>query len=254
MSTLSSVAGAQYEAGALPVSGAEDTAKTKKKTRVTGKTIGQPELSEKAQKYYEKLKTKYSNMDFILVSTDMKETAKAHAGSYANANRMVVLIDEEKIERMAEDETFRKQYESIIANAANKMPQIMSKMSASGANVKTVGMQVNDNGLASYFAVVDKSFASQRERMAKKAEQKKADKKAAAKKQAKEAEAERLEERRRSRRAEDSLEEDENLVTVTASSIEELIRKVQDVMYEGMSDNARTESEKSVGQHVDFWG
>ena len=44
-------------------------------------------------------------------SKDMKETAKANAGQYANANKMVVLIDEEKIERMADDESYRKQYE-----------------------------------------------------------------------------------------------------------------------------------------------
>jgi hypothetical protein len=54
-------------------------------------------------------------MDFILVSKDMKEMAKANAGSFANPNKMVVLIDEEKIERMAVDEQYRKQYESVIA-------------------------------------------------------------------------------------------------------------------------------------------
>ena len=39
-----------------------------KKYGVTGKTIGQPKLSENAKKYYEELKSKYQNMDFILVS------------------------------------------------------------------------------------------------------------------------------------------------------------------------------------------
>ena len=52
-------------------------------TSVTaGKTIGEPKLSEKAQKYYESLQKKYGNMDFILVSKDMKETAQAQAGKY----------------------------------------------------------------------------------------------------------------------------------------------------------------------------
>ena len=49
-----------------------------KKYGVTGKTIGQPKLSENAKKYYEELKSKYQNMDFILVSNDMKEMAKAN--------------------------------------------------------------------------------------------------------------------------------------------------------------------------------
>ena len=76
---------------------------------MTGKTIGQPKLSENAKKYYEELKSKYQNMDFILVSNDMKEMAKVNAGSFANPQKMVVLIDEEKIERMATDEQYRKQ-------------------------------------------------------------------------------------------------------------------------------------------------
>ena len=94
---------------------------TQKKTRVTGKVVGTPELSEAGRKYYEELKKKYSNMEFILVSEDMKAAAKAQAGSFANPNKMVVLIDEEKVERMAVDEEYRKQYESIISNAGKQI-------------------------------------------------------------------------------------------------------------------------------------
>ncbi|MDE6927051.1 MAG: hypothetical protein K2P59_17705, partial [Acetatifactor sp.] len=36
-----------------------------RKTGNYGKTIGQPKLSDKAAKYYEELKKKFSNMDFI---------------------------------------------------------------------------------------------------------------------------------------------------------------------------------------------
>ena len=97
----------------------QKTSEAGKKSSVSGKTIGSPKLSEKAARYYEQLKSKYSNMDFILVSADQKEQAKSQAGSYANANKMVVLIDEEKIERMATDENYRKQYEGIIKNATS---------------------------------------------------------------------------------------------------------------------------------------
>ena len=44
-----------------------------------GKTIGDPKLSKEAQKYYEKLKKKYGNYDFILVSKDQKANAQANA-------------------------------------------------------------------------------------------------------------------------------------------------------------------------------
>lgn len=51
--------------------------KTTKKSKVSGRTIGDPVLSDKAQKYYEKLKAKYSNMDFILVSPEKKRKRRA---------------------------------------------------------------------------------------------------------------------------------------------------------------------------------
>lgn len=55
---------------------------------------------------------------------------------------------------MAEDENYRKQYEGIIANAATGLSSMSSKISATGASVKGFGMQVNDDGTASYFAVL----------------------------------------------------------------------------------------------------
>lgn len=121
-------------------------------------------------------------MNFILVSEDQKENAKANAAGYANSNNMVVLIDEDKIERMASDENYRKQYEGIIANAASGISQLASSLSATGTSVKGFGMQVNDNGTASYFAVLEKSSAAQKERIEKKAAEKKEAKKTAEKK------------------------------------------------------------------------
>ena len=39
-----------------------ETSNRTQKTKVSGKTIGEPQLSEQAAKYYEELKKKYSNM------------------------------------------------------------------------------------------------------------------------------------------------------------------------------------------------
>ena len=225
-----------------------EAAQAKKKSKVSGKTIGQPELSEKGQKYYEERKKKYSNMDFVLVSKDMKEQAKAQAGNYANPNRMVVLIDEEKIERMAEDENYRKQYESIIKNAATKLPELQSSLGKAASNVKTFGMKVNDNGTASYFAVVDKSLASQRDRIEKNAAKKKEAQKTADKKAAKKAAEEKLDKKRL-----EGKEQDEDTVMVEATTIDELIEKINQALY-GDGNRVRTEEERALGQHIDFWG
>ena len=225
------------------VSKENKTKETRNTSKINGRVIGNPQLSEKAAKYYAELKKKYSNMEFVLVSEDRKEMAKAQAGSYANANKMVVLIDEAKVEQMATDEAYRNQYEGIIANAASGLSQLASSLSTTGANVKGYGVQINDNGTASYFAVLDKLNDTQKERIAKKAEQKKAAKKAEAKREKQKTERERLEQNRQSGNQED---------VITASSMEELIQKVQDWVQAQKSDDARTESEKKLGQQIDY--
>ena len=90
--------GNTYAAQAVAQSAA--AAQVKDSTKVTmnrgQKEIGEPKLSKKAQKYYDQLKKKFSNMDFILVSADMKEEAEANAGKYGSNKSLIVLIDDEK--------------------------------------------------------------------------------------------------------------------------------------------------------------
>ena len=251
---------AGYAAGAQNVkAGAQaDKTQTTKTTEAAavqtsqikyGNTIGNPKLSDQALKYYEKLKKKYSNMDFVLVSPEEKAKAEASAGNYANKDRMVVLIDTDKIERMATDESYRKKYEGIIGGAASQMSQLKTSLGSAAASVKTFGMKVNDGGNASFFAVVDKSMAAQKKRIEEKAEQK-----AEAKKKAqKEAAKERLEKHKTDKDAghTDSIEESDT-ITITASSIEELLQKIEDIVYEEMSDNTQTDEEKKVGQNINY--
>jgi hypothetical protein len=229
------------------------SAKTVGQSASYGKTIGNVSLSEEGAKYYEELKKKFSNMDFILVSKDQKATAQANAASYANTSKMVVLIDEEKIERMATDENFRKQYEAIISNASSGLSQLKSSIQSAGlsGSVQGYGMQVNDGGLTSFFAVLKKSSEAQKERIEKKAEEKKAEKKEEAKK----AEKEEKEEKLQKSRDKDADEiDDEDTITITANSIEELMRKINDYVVTDKSDNVQTESEKLLGQNIDFRG
>ena len=209
-----------------------------------GNTIGDVKLSDKGAKYYEELKKKYSGMDFVLVSNDEVEGAEQKASKFANKNRTLVLIDEEKIENMAADEDYRKKYENIIGNADNQLEQMKQKLgSGTLANVKTFGIKVDDHGNSSYFAVIDKSLAAQKERIAKNHEAKAEEKKAADKK----ASAERLEHSR------DKFKTDgENLETISASTVDELLKKLNDSYYAGMSDRARTEQEKMLGTNLDF--
>ena len=229
-----------------------------KKVRVSGRTVGNPMLSETAAKYYEELKKKYGNMDFVLVSADQKEYAKANASQYGNSNKMVVLIDEEKIERMATDENYRKQYEGVIANAASGLTQLKERLSKMGMSVKSCGMSVNDNGAASFFATMDKSFAAQNKKIAEKRAAKKAAQKAQEKKAQKEKQQEKLEESRKdgsiSRVSDESKESDSSdEIVFEAASIDELIRKIENMEYsENKSESVLSDAEKRIGRKFDF--
>lgn len=229
-----------------------ESTESTKKVQVSGRTIGNPELSEKGAKYYEELKRKYSNMDFILVSKEQKEFAKANASKYGNANKMVVLIDEEKIERMAEDENYRKQYESVIANAASGLTQLKKSLAQKGMNVKSCGIKVNDNGAASFFATMDKNFKAQNKRIEKKRAEKKAAKKAEQKKQEKKAQDKKAQEKKAQDKVEKEKLEDDEEITFEASSIDELLRKIENMDYVEKSEGIMSEAEKKIGQQFDF--
>lgn len=244
--------------------GTVNTSKAKQTTGNYGQTIGQPELSEKAAKYYEQLKKKYGNYDFILVSKDQKENAEANAAQYASKNKTVVLIDEEKIEKMATDSEYRKKYENILSGAQSQIEQL-AKSLGNTAGVKGFGIKVNDNGASSFFAAVDKNATAnakaQQERIEKKAAEKREAKKKASKKENEER-LERFRDKNRTEKAdkadetdqEDRIFGDEDIEIVSANSIEELIKKIQDVTYASMSDNVMTEAELAVGGHIDFKG
>lgn len=244
--------GVNGKAGAYAAENAGNTSETKQtKSANYGRTIGEPELSEKAQKYYEQLKKKYGNYDFILVSREEKENAKANASRYANSFKTVVLIDEDKIERMATDEKFRKQYEGILSGASAQLQQLKTSMEKSGANVKGYGMQVNDNGTLSLFAVLKKSSADQKARIEKKAEQRKAERKAADKKAARKEQEERWKNFGKEKDSRIDSQEEET-VTISANSIEELIAKIEEYQFEERSNRIWTEKEKQIGQNIDF--
>jgi len=218
-----------------------------------GKTIGEPKLSETAQKYYEQLKKKYGNYDFILVSRDEKANAQANASKYANGLKTVVLIDEDKIEKMATDENYRKQYENVLSGAQAKLDQLKEGMESAGANVKGYGMQVNDNGTVSYFAVLKKSSEAQKARIEKKAEAKKEEKRAESRKERKAASEKSLS-KSKEKNIKEASEETDDSELLTADSLEDLLNKISDFIFIERSNNVQTESELQVGQNIDFRG
>ena len=232
----------------------EEAKNVKKAKSEYGKSVGEPKLSDEAKKYYNELKKKYGNYDFVLVSRDEKENAKANAAKYANGIKTVVLIDEDKIERMASDPAFRKKYEDILSGAGANLEQLKKSIGQS-SDVQGFGVQINDNGTASYFAVLKKSSEAQKERIAKKAEANKAEKKAEKKKaEKKELEEARKDQLKEAHKKDVDKAKDTETVTVSADSIDELMKKIEDVRLEARSDSVMTEAELMVGQNIDFRG
>lgn len=215
-------------AGAMGTSASKGArpAEVVKKYPVTGKTIGNPRLSEEAKRYYESLKEKYQGMDFILVSSDKKDKVKEHAGSFANPQSMVVLIDEEKIEKMATDDQYRQHYEGLIAAAQKKLPELRKAL-GNFSVVKGFGMYLNDNGTASFFVATKTSAEKQAEKIKERKEEKK--------------EAERLAEKKAEK-------------IITADSIEELQKKVEELSYILMADMVKSAGEQYLGTVIDFKG
>lgn len=235
------------------------TAQTKaagsQETSAYGKTIGAPKLSETGAKYYEQLKEKYSDYEFVLVSSEEKEQAMANAAKYAQTGKTVVLIDEEHVENMAVDSTYRQKYEDVLTGAKSQLAQLADGLKNT-AGVKGFGIQVNDNGTASFFAAVDRQAAAaakkQQERIEKrkeqKTEQKKDAKRAADEKRMRSSESDKASEKAEASDAAGEVE------IVSAASIEELMRKIQDLNYTWMSDRVMTDAERAVGGTIDWKG
>lgn len=233
-----------------------------------GIAIGDVQLSDKAKEYYDKLKAKFHNMEFIAVSQDMKSQVHANAAAFGNAKKQVVLIDDAKLEQMANDESYRKKYEGIIAMSEIQLANAKNSLASSGASVKNFGMSVNSDGSTSFFATLEKSSAEQAKRLEKKQAEKKAAKVKEKKQAEKKAKEERLEKSREEQRAkqkelknnpdkEDNTireSDDKEYIEIKADSMEDLISQVSKYAYDNSTKSVMTEEEKKVGQNFDFKG
>jgi len=208
-----------------------------------GTVVGDVNLSDKAKEYYAKLKEKFGNVDFVLVSKDMKEQVEANASLYGNSSKPIVLIDDEKIEKMANDPAYAKKYEGIIESSLSKLEAARNTLAASGATLKNFGMSVGEDGKTSFFAVLEKASNAAnkiREKNIAKHKEEKAEEK---KKAEKEAQKERLEK---------ISEDDKEYIEFKSESLEDLIDKVSRYAFDS-SANALAASE-GLGQSIDFKG
>ena len=208
-----------------------------------GTTVGDVKLSDKAKEYYAKLKEKFHGVDFVLVSRDMKEKVEANASLYGNSSKPIVLIDDEKIEKMANDPEYAKKYEGIIESSLTKLEAARNSLAASGATIKNFGMSVGDDGKTSFFAVLEKASDAANKIREKNLEKHKAEKAEEKKKAEKKKQKERLE---------DIGEDDKEYIEFRSDSLEDLIDRVSKYAFD-TSANA-FEAQEGIGQSIDFKG
>jgi len=165
--------------------GSKEAASYEKGINVTQKKTGNTtELSEKAQALLEELKSKYSNMDFFIanVSSDEEATAIMSQGT----KEYSVLIDPETLEKMAEDEDFKKESLATLENSITQMKDFRDQLSDEEASqIDNFGFKINVDGTVDYFATLKENREAQKERIEqqkkvreeeKKSEEKKAEK------------------------------------------------------------------------------
>ena len=220
-----------------------DTKATKSKY---GNTVGEPKLSEKAQKYYDELKKKYGDVDFVLSDNASADTAvqQANENGFAQTGRTMVLLTEDEIEKMASDEDVRDTYEKVIGDADGQIAKFKEQL-GDVAGVVSYGVTIGDDGEANFFAVVDKALAKQQERI-KEAKQQAKEAATAEEKAAREKEAKALEEEK------EAAGEAEDIYSVNGVSVEDLMAQIKDLNLGWKMESVRTPEEMLVGQNFDI--
>lgn len=242
-----------YTAAAAKYGGFKDVKKTDQRT------VGNPKLSNKAKDYFEKLKEKYGDMDFVLVSDAESENAMKHAEDFVTGDKHVVVIDESTVEKMAADENYREQQEKAIDTAKEELQKIADDLANAtdgmGKNVKGFGVHINPDGTTTFFAVMARANteviknANNIRNASRDAE------KAAAKAEAKRIAEKKIQEEKHAHKADDTQEKkytkaDE--IRIEAETAEELLKKMNDTFMEWMTEEVRTPEEQNIGQAIDF--
>lgn len=208
-------------------------------------TVGETQLSKKAQALLKKLRKTYGDIDFFVA--DFKNAEEAKAALSRGTKKVSVLFSSEELEKMASDERYEKECMDRVQGALRMSDEINRKYGFESAfgkdsgngEITKIGISFNSDGTTSFFAELEKSSASQRERIEKTREERRAQRKEDAKKAEREKQKERLE---------GKADYDVKRTTVQADSMEELLEKIRNVDW----NIIQTGNESEVGRKFDF--
>ena len=136
----------------------KDQTKTSKsdssrKTDKAGKTNNAVQLSAKAKALLQELKKNYGNMDFIVADYDSDEEAASYLSR--GTKEYSVLIDPEELERMASDDSVKKQNLSLLDEAVGKLDEMKNQLGDRKDEVVRLGISIGKDGEMSFFAELE---------------------------------------------------------------------------------------------------
>lgn len=204
-----------------------ESRRTGKQEEVKSGKTGQTKLSEKAQALLEKLRSKYGNMDFMVADYDGEEDAKSILSR--GTKEVSVLFSSEELEKMASSEDAEKECMDRVQGALRMSEQINKEFgfTAAGKNggeLSKVGVSFNADGTTSLFAELEKSSASQRERIQQQMVERRAQRKDVEKP---------LDVKQGTKR-----------VSVSANSLDELVEKMRQVDWNKVKEDKSEEGRK----------
>ena len=157
-----------------------------KSNTAAGVQSSEYKLSDKAQKYLDKLRKDYGDYDFVVADAgdDVKGLMKQATKEFS------VVFSSEELEKMADDEKFAAKQMKHVDTAVNMSKQICEQFGyermfgkdGNGATLNSVSVSFDDKGITSMFAELEKSTADRNEQMQKQIEEKRAEDKKKAQK------------------------------------------------------------------------
>ena len=138
----------------------------KKKNAVDDKnnaaTVGETQLSEKAQALLKKLREGYGDMDFFVANFNDGDTAADIMSKSGKAYSVILTVEE--LEKMASNEKYEKEYMDRVQNARNMAEQINKEYgftspgeATNKIKVGNIGISINEDGTITFLAALEKS-------------------------------------------------------------------------------------------------
>ncbi len=204
------------------------------------------ELSDGAKKLLDELKEKYGNMDFFVSNYSSDEEAEDIMSR--GTKEYSVLIEPEVLEQMAADEETKNKYMGLIDESTNQLAEMKSQIEESGQQVETLGVKIDADGTAKFFAKIKEQNEKYQKQIADEKEAAKEEEKKAEDKKAREELAERMKEGPGGPYGKKHEPAYEKTTSVYADTVEELIEKIKNVDWSQIEATPI----KNHGQKFDF--